>query len=83
MAVLPVKPGTTDAQFEALLQSGSPPLLGGPKVGNDLVSPGKSILVSYNLPPGTYVLLELPFVADPTTGVPHAFMGMHKIVILT
>ena len=82
-----VKPGTTDAQVQAFFNSksqGPPPFaFNGPSVGigNDVVSPGKSIQVSYNLPAGTYVLLC--FVADPTTGLPHAVMGMHKVITLT
>ena len=37
--------------------------------------------MSYNLPKGTYVLLC--FVADDLTGMPHAIMGMHKVVVLS
>jgi hypothetical protein len=36
--------------------------------------------VTYNLPRGTYVLIC--FVSDEETGMPHALMGMHKVVIL-
>ena len=45
-----------------------------------MVSPGKTIAVSYNLPRGTYVLLC--FVADDVTGIPHAIMGMHLVIRL-
>ena len=36
--------------------------------------------MAYNLPKGTYVLMC--FVADDMTGIPHAFMGMHKVIKL-
>ena len=36
--------------------------------------------MTYNLPPGTYVLLC--FIADDENGMPHAFMGMHKVIVL-
>lgn len=80
-----VKPGTTDAQVQAYFNSQSqaaPPFaLNGPGAGNDVVSPGNTIRVAYNLPAGTYVLLC--FIADTTTGMPHAIMGMHKVITLS
>lgn len=85
MAIVPVKDGTTDEQVQAYFDSGSqspPPFAGdGPPGGNDVVSPGRAIAVSYNLPRGTYLLLC--FVADDVTGMPHAVMGMHKVIQLT
>jgi hypothetical protein len=85
MAIVPVKDGTTDQQIQAYFSSGSqspPPFArNGPSGGNDVVSPGKTIAVSYNLPRGTYALLC--FVADDVTGMPHAVMGMHKVIRLT
>ena len=78
---------TLDAQIQAYFDSkgsGHPPALflpGYPSAGNALVSPGNNILVTYNLPRGTYVLLC--FVADPTTGKEDALMGMHKVITLT
>ena len=83
MAITPVKPGTTDAQIQAFFNSNGqvpPPFIAGPSGGNDVVSPGKTIAVSYNLPRGTYVLLC--FVADDVTGIPHAIMGMHLVIRL-
>lgn len=84
MQLQPVTPGTTDQQIQAYFASGSqapPPfMVQGPSGGNDVVSPGYSLQVSYELPPGTYVLLC--FVADDQTGMPHAVMGMHKVVVL-
>jgi hypothetical protein len=85
MAIVPVKAGTTDQQIQAFFNSGSqspPPFFrNGPSGGNDVVSPGGILQVSYNLPRGTYVLLC--FVADDMTGLPHAIMGMHKVIHLT
>lgn len=79
-----VKPGTTDAQVQAYFDSHSqtPPPFGlpGPSIGMDVLSPRNQLVLSYSLPKGTYVLLC--FVADADTGMPHAFMGMHKIVTL-
>ena len=84
MAIVPVKAGTTDRQIQAFFNSGSqsqPPFFrNGPSGGNDVVSPGGTIMVSYNLPRGSYVLLC--FVADDMTGIPHAIMGMHKVIQL-
>jgi hypothetical protein len=84
MDLEPVKPGTTDRQVQAFFDSGSqsqPPWsLDGPYGGSDVQSPGTSLQLTYNLPAGTYVLLC--FVADDQTGMPHALMGMHKVVVL-
>jgi hypothetical protein len=84
MALEPVKAGTTDEQvqkyFDSHVQTPPPFMTMGPGGGNDVVSPGYSLQVSYDLPKGTYVLLC--FVADDKTGMPHAFMGMHKVVVL-
>lgn len=85
MALSPVKPGTTDAQIQAYFSSGAqtpPPFaLNGPSTGTDVLSPGVSLVFSYWVPKGTYVLLC--FIADSVTGMPHAVMGMHKVVTLT
>jgi hypothetical protein len=84
MQLQPVKNGTTDAQIQAYFDSHSqnpPPFLkAGPSIGNDVTSPGQSLQLTYDLPRGTYVLLC--FVADDMTGMPHAIMGMHKVVVL-
>ena len=80
----PVKAGTTDAEIQAYFNSGSqaaPPFaLSGPSVGMEVQSPGRRASLSYRLPKGTYVMLC--FVADDVTGMPHAVMGMHKVVVL-
>ena len=88
MEIDPVKPGTTDDEIQAFFDSpasngpGNPPFaVQGPSGGNDVVSPGRSIQVSYDLPAGTYVLQC--FIADDVTGMPHALMGMHKVITLT
>jgi hypothetical protein len=46
----------------------------------DVLSAGQQAELTYSLPPGTYVLLC--FIADDVTGMPHADMGMHKVVTL-
>lgn len=87
MTMIPVKDGTNDAQVQAAFnappsqQNGPPPFFRpGPSGGNDVVSPGRTLQVSYNLPPGAYVLAC--FIADDKTGMPHAVMGMHKVIRL-
>lgn len=87
-----VAKGATDAQVQAeyhALMTGRTPKSdpaglnsrSAPFTGSDAVSPGHASLLSYNLPAGTYLLQC--FVDDPTTGIPHAFMGMHLIVHLS
>jgi len=83
MSISPVQPGTTDAQIQAVFE-GDPaagnPFIDGPEVGLDVLSAGQQAELTYSLPPGTYVLLC--FIADDVTGIPHADMGMHKVVTL-
>lgn len=82
MVIQPVEAGTTDAEIQAFLESGSqdqPPFaLNGPTASMEVMSPGRQLVLSYSLPKGTYVLLC--FIADDVTGMPHARMGMHKVV---
>jgi hypothetical protein len=84
MNLQPVKDGTTDKQVQDYFDSGSqspPPFLKqGPSSGADVQSPGNSLQLTYDLPAGTYVLLC--FIADDQTGMPHALMGMHKVVVI-
>jgi hypothetical protein len=91
MAIAPVVDGTTDEQIQAFFETpppadpNTPPaepefFREGPSGGNDVVSPGNTIKVRYDLPAGTYVLLC--FIADEETGMPHAVMGMHKVIVL-
>jgi hypothetical protein len=86
----PVKPGTTDAEMTAVFAaeaSGKPPKVdptdhSRPGVLEDVLTPGRSVVLHTNaLKPGLYDL-EC-FVADDMTGLPHAFMGMHKVVRVT
>ena len=51
-----------------------------PAMGTDVLTPGTSMKLTYRLHRGTYVLMC--FIADDKTGMPHAFMGMHKVVHL-
>jgi hypothetical protein len=89
MEIEPVLKGTTDAQIQAWFDSfangtpppsGPPPFADGPTGGLDVLSPGHQAELTYNLPPGTYMLAC--FIADDVTGMPHAIMGMHKVVTL-
>jgi hypothetical protein len=79
LVMLHVKKGTTRKQVEEGLQSPNPPpfaLPGG--TGTDALSMGQSQTLSYSIPKGTYA--QLCFFPDPVTGIPHAFMGMVRIV---
>ncbi len=85
MNLVRVQPHTTDAEVQQYFDSNpsGPPSFAipdAPSGGNDVVSPGRSLQLTYDLPAGTYVLLC--FVADDQTGMPHAMMGMHKVVVL-
>jgi hypothetical protein len=76
-----VKKGTTRRQVIKGLSSNSGPdfgLKGG--VGVDAVSPGQTMTLGYSLPKGTYA--EMCFFPDLQTGMPHALMGMVRIVHL-
>ncbi len=46
----------------------------------DVLSPGRSMTVDYRVPKGTYA--QLCFFPDLVSGMPHAMMGMVRIVIL-
>ena len=76
-----VKPGTTRKQVIRALQSNSGP---GPFLSHeqdsDLISGGQAMVVHLHLPAGTYA--EMCFFPDPKTGMPHALMGMVRIVKL-
>ncbi|MCC9305665.1 hypothetical protein LN042_00830 [Kitasatospora sp. RB6PN24] len=86
MQMLPVVPGTTDEQiqayFDAIAAGQTPPSpFTGPAVGLGVISPNRDAVVHADkLPPGDYALLC--FVPDDKTGVPHVFLGMHKVVHL-
>jgi len=84
MELQPVAAGTTDADVQAYFDSGpqAPPswALDGPSGGMEVLSPGRQAQLTYNLPAGTYVIMC--FVSDDVSGMPHAMMGMHKVVTL-
>ena len=75
-----VKKGTTRKQVIKSLQSngGGPELPGA--AGTDVLFMGHAQTLTYNLPAGDYA--ELCFFPDLKTGMPHAFMGMVRIVHL-
>lgn len=83
MLLQPVQPGTTDPKLQAALEHGTQTTLYDgtrPAVGSEVVSPGITHAVSYDLPRGRYALLC--FVADERDGMPHAVMGMHLVIDL-
>jgi hypothetical protein len=89
MDIVPVAPGTTDKQLQAFFNANStklpqdlrtPLFVTGPSGGNDAVAAGNTLLVSYDLPPGRYVLIC--WVPDDDMGIPHAYMGMHLVITL-
>lgn len=91
LQITPVAKGVTDAQVQAeynKILAGKKPTsdpagLNTPPsrlVGSDAVSPGHTAYLTYSLPAGTYLLQC--FVPDTTTGLPHTFMGMHKVVVI-
>jgi len=79
-----VKEGTTRKQVIKALNSNSnrPPPFGlKDSVGTDVLSPGHSQTLSYSVPAGEYV--EMCFFPDLQTGMPHALMGMVRVVHLS
>lgn len=77
-----VPEGTTTDQVLAFLQTeeGPPPFLEG-SLETGSLSPGRSMTVNYKLPPGQYVIMC--FFPDPHMGgMPHALMGMLKMINL-
>lgn len=87
VALQQVAEGTTTDQVLEFLQSSdenAPPpaflLAGSLETGS--VSPGRSMTVDYDLPPGQYVVMC--FFPDPKMGgMPHALMGMLEMIHLT
>src|SRR3954465_5936332 len=84
MALMRVRTGTLDSQVQKYFDSGTqgpPPFAQkGPGVGMGVQSPGRQARLTHDVPAGTYVMLCL--VGDDKTGMPHAFMGMHRVVTL-
>lgn len=89
-AVAPVAEGTTDDDIAALFAAPPPedpddpgPFLRGPSVGMGVLSPGERAWLTYSVPEGDY--LVACFVADEVDdlqGLPHAFLGMFRVVPL-
>ena len=79
-----VAEGTTTDQVLTFLQSeeGPPPPFLGRRAGDGIAQPGKSMTVDYDLPAGQYVIMC--FFPDPNMGgMPHALMGMLRMIHLT
>jgi hypothetical protein len=79
-----VKDSTTNAKVRKFINSGgqgNPPWVLKGSADSGVLSPGKSQLLRYDLKPGKY--LVACFWPDYFTGMPHAFMGMWKLVTLS
>lgn len=79
-----VKPGTTNGQVRRFFNHGgnSQPSFALPgSYGFGVLSPGQSAAQYINLKPGKYLIAC--FWPDFITGMPHALMGMWKLVVLT
>jgi hypothetical protein len=77
-----VKAGTTRHQVINALTSPTPPtFIRQGEQESDSVGPGHSMVLHLNLPKGTYA--QMCFFPDPETGMPHALMGMVRMVRLT
>ncbi|HVY11809.1 MAG TPA: hypothetical protein VHB18_16845 [Mycobacteriales bacterium] len=80
-----VKKGTTRKVMVKALQSppgqpGGPNIFRDGSVGTDVLFMGHSQTLTYDLPAGTYA--EVCFFPDLKTGMPHALMGMVRMVHL-
>jgi hypothetical protein len=76
-----VQPGTTDADLTAWFAGGANPSVNGGAVLNfGTQTPGRASVVDVTLPSGTYALLD--YIPDTTSGMPHAFGGMHAVVTI-
>ncbi len=78
-----VKAGTTDAMVRKYFKSGSqaPPRWGlRASTSAGVISPKRAEVVHYSLPAGKYLIAC--FWPDDDTGMPHAFMGMWKLIWL-
>jgi len=75
---------TADQVVDALLagEGGPPPPFLAGTLTTGTLSPGHSMTVDHDLPPGAYAVMC--FFPDPDMkGMPHAFMGMVRIIHLT
>jgi hypothetical protein len=80
-----VKKGTTRTQMIKFLnspagESGQPSFGLRESVATDVLSSGQSQTISYHMPAGEYV--EMCYFPDLQTGMPHALMGMVRVVHL-
>jgi|tagenome__1003787_1003787.scaffolds.fasta_scaffold20913254_1 hypothetical protein len=77
-----VKKGTTDADVTAMFAGTGPPVFvpHGGAVDTGVISPGHTFLWTYGVPKGRYV--AMCFWPSKTNGMPHALMGMHKVMNL-
>jgi hypothetical protein len=75
-----VKDGTTRKQAIAALQSNGPGPFLRHEQASDVVTYGHAMNMHVHMPAGTYA--EMCFFPDPQTGMPHALMGMVRIVHL-
>lgn len=81
LAMIHVKEGTTRKQVVDSFNSDAPPTFVLPgAAGTDMLTTGQAQTLDYRLPKGEYALVC--FMPDPKTGMPHAMMGMVKIVHL-
>lgn len=78
LALQHVKTGATRKQIIQALQNNDPSLFRNGSAGTDVLTAGRSMRLTYKLPKGTYA--EMCFMPDPKTGMPHALMGMVRIV---
>lgn len=77
-----VKNGTTRAQVQRSFRSNGPPTYTLPgSVGSGVITQGQHQGFYYDLPPGRYLIAC--FWPDFRTGMPHAFMGMYRLITLT
>jgi hypothetical protein len=79
-----VKMSTTAAQVRRYLSSGGqgrPSFALAASTGSGVLTQGQHQALRYNLPAGKYLLAC--YWPDRMTGMPHAFMGMWKLVILS
>lgn len=85
LELIQVAEGTTRQDVVDYFQSGSeepPPWYVADGISTDVVGPGKSMTLKYDLPAGTYV--ELCFFPDVNMGgMPHAVMGMARIITIS
>lgn len=83
----PTRPGITDDYittfYDAVLSGGTRPA--SPWIdsqhGLQPVSPGGWAIVHIDLPPGPYAMIC--YIPDDTSGIPHAYEGMHQMITLS